>query len=84
MIEDVTKDISVVKGKIHCKGKRLKPLTAVEMDSLLEDYSKFLEESGYLDDDWWCEKPTAIERFKAERKRLGRRRCENGKVVQSY
>jgi len=30
---------------------------------LLERYSKFLSELGYMDDDWWAEKPTAIERF---------------------
>lgn len=30
---------------------------------LLERYSKFLEEHGYTDTDWWQEKPTAIESF---------------------
>ena len=33
---------------------------------LLERYSKFLSEHGYMDDDWWTEKPTAIERFMKE------------------
>lgn len=24
---------------------------------------EFLAKEGYLDDDWWCEKPTAYERY---------------------
>jgi len=34
---------------------------------LLEAYSKFLEESGYIDSDWWQEQPTAIDEFLKER-----------------
>ena len=30
---------------------------------LLEDYSKFLEEQGYIDTDWRQEQPTAIDEF---------------------
>ena len=37
-----------------------------EHTELLERYSKFLSEHGYMDDDWWTEKPTAIERFMKE------------------
>jgi len=25
---------------------------------------EFLAKEGYLDDDWWCEQPTALERYK--------------------
>ena len=34
-----------------------------------EDFIKvceFLSKEGYLDDDWWCEQPTALERYKSE------------------
>ncbi len=24
---------------------------------------EFLSKEGYLDDDWWCEEPTALERY---------------------
>lgn len=30
---------------------------------LLEKFCVFLEKSGYIDSDWWAEKPTAIESF---------------------
>ena len=33
---------------------------------LLENFCQFLERSGYFDNDWWEEKPTAIERFERE------------------
>lgn len=35
----------------------------VEERGLLEAYSKFLEESGYIDSDWWQEAPGAIDEF---------------------
>jgi len=31
------------------------------------DYSKFLEESGYTDSDWWCEDTNPIDKFISER-----------------
>lgn len=34
--------------------------------SFLEDYSKFLEEEGYIDLDWRIEPPFAIDRFMAK------------------
>jgi vacuolar-type H+-ATPase subunit I/STV1 len=34
---------------------------------ILEEYTKFLCECNYTDDDVWCENPTAIERFIAEK-----------------
>jgi hypothetical protein len=30
---------------------------------LLDKYSRFLSERGYLDDDWWIEDPKAIDEF---------------------
>lgn len=30
---------------------------------LLEAYSEFLEEHGYIDSDWWQEEPFAIDEF---------------------
>ena len=33
---------------------------------LLEAYSKFLEEHGYMDTDWWQEEPYAIDTFLKE------------------
>ena len=35
---------------------------SVKID-LLEKYSKWLEEHGYLDSDWWAEQPNTVERF---------------------
>ena len=37
-------------------------------EETLIKYSKFLEECGYLDDDWWCEPPNAVTRFLNEEK----------------
>jgi len=34
--------------------------------TLLESYSKFLEENGYIDSDWWGEEPFAIDEFLKE------------------
>jgi hypothetical protein len=30
---------------------------------------RFLEDEGYLDDDWWCEEPTAWERYNEEKQK---------------
>ena len=35
-------------------------------EELLEEYTRFLYKNGYVDDDVWCEEPTAIERFLKE------------------
>ena len=35
-------------------------------EELLEEYTKFLYDNGYVDDDVWCEEQTAIERFLKE------------------
>ena len=46
--------------------RELKRDLEVSEIELLEDYSKFLEESGYTDTDWWQEKPTSIESYLVE------------------
>lgn len=35
----------------------------VEVEQLLNDYSHWLENHGYLDSDWWSEKPGAVLEF---------------------
>ena len=30
---------------------------------LLDDYSKWLEKKGYIDSDYYCEEPKAVEEF---------------------
>ena len=37
---------------------------------ILEKYSRWLEDAGYLDDDWWCEEPKAVDRYLFERKKF--------------
>ena len=46
------------------------PHSTEEVDDreLLDDYSRFLEEYGYLDSDWYSEEPKAIDRFFEERR----------------
>lgn len=39
-----------------------------ERIELLEKYTRFLLKNGYVDDDVWCEEPTAIERFLNKRR----------------
>lgn len=39
-----------------------------ELRNALDDYSRWLEKTGYLDSDWWCERPTAIDRYFEEMK----------------
>ena len=34
---------------------------------ILEEYSKWLEEKGYLDDDWWREEPKAVDEYLKEK-----------------
>lgn len=34
--------------------------------AILTEYSEFLEKHGYMDSDWWCEEPKAIDRFLEE------------------
>ena len=36
----------------------------------LASFCQWLENRGYLDDDWWLEEPKAVDRFLAENKRL--------------
>lgn len=38
----------------------------VEFRKILEAYSMWLEDCGYLDSDWWCENPNAIDRYLEE------------------
>lgn len=45
---------------IKLKGTNIDLNDALE---LLERYSKFLEEEGYMDNDWWSEEPKAIDEF---------------------
>ncbi len=52
--------------KVLC-WKYYEEYSQVEEIELLEAYSKFLEESGYIDSDWWQEQPTAIDEFLKER-----------------
>lgn len=52
---------------MYCGYKiKMRNLTREEKIKLLERYSKVLSERGYIDDDWWCEKPTAIDIFLKE------------------
>jgi hypothetical protein len=43
----------------------IKRILDPEQEQLLFDYTKFLEEHGYVDSDTWAEEPTAIETFKS-------------------
>ncbi len=38
----------------------------VEDIQLLEEYSKWLQQHGYIDTDWCCEEPKAIDEFLKE------------------
>lgn len=45
-------------------AEQYQPLkTRSQKIELLESYSKFLEENGYMDTDWYSEEPTAINEF---------------------
>lgn len=37
-----------------------------KIESLLEDYSRFLEKKGYLDSDWYCEEPRTVGAYMKE------------------
>jgi len=37
---------------------------------LLTDFCNWLEDAGYLDDDWWREEPKAVDRYLFERKKF--------------
>jgi hypothetical protein len=37
---------------------------------ILEDYTQWLLDHGYCDDDVWCEPPKAVDRFFEDRKEL--------------
>ena len=30
---------------------------------IIHDYSEWLSKNGYIDDDWWAEEPTSINRY---------------------
>ena len=58
----------------HC-GKEQKPSPSPEArvdweKKLLTDFCNWLEDAGYLDDDWWCENPKAVDRYLFERKKF--------------
>lgn len=36
------------------------------INELLTRYSQYLQDCGYLDDDWWIEEPNAVDRFMKE------------------
>ena len=57
-------------GKVYfeCSKCCMEVLTKVDWKNLLQDYSEWLEERGYLDDDWRCEDPKAVEEYLKERK----------------
>lgn len=52
----ITRGACIVKGKIDA------------VHNLLTRYSKYLQDCGYLDDDWWSEEPNAVDRFIQEEK----------------
>jgi len=42
---------------------------AIENDHLrdiLQRYSQWLDDCGYMDNDWWCEDETSVDRFMKE------------------
>ena len=47
-------------------GRNIKYILPPDQEQLLTDYTKFLENHGYVDTDVWAESPTAIEGFKEE------------------
>lgn len=48
------------------KALSIKLNTKAEIIDALTLYSKWLEEHGYIDADWWCEHPQAIPEFEKE------------------
>ena len=44
-------------------GTKIRLLKRSEKLELLEQYSNYLEESGYIDTDWRAERPYAIDEF---------------------
>jgi len=44
-------------------------MTESQLAIMLTDFCKWLEASGYLDDDWWCEEPKAIEEYLKHKRR---------------
>ena len=34
-----------------------------EKEKLLKNFCSWLEKQGYLDSDWWCETPNAVEEY---------------------
>ena len=63
--------------KMEKDKKKWKPskehLRKVEDIQLLEKYSKWLEKHSYIDADWWCGEPKAIDEFMEE--------LENGTIT---
>ena len=49
------------------KEERIKELIQSLLNEQLDEYTKFLLDCGYVDDDVWAEKPTAIDRFKEDK-----------------
>lgn len=41
----------------------LKKITEEELFRILEEYSRWLEKHNYMDSDWWCEEPKAVDGF---------------------
>ena len=39
-----------------------------QLREILQKYTEWLYDFGYLDDDWWCEEPKAIDRYIEETK----------------
>jgi hypothetical protein len=39
----------------------------VGVEQLLNDYSQWLEKNGYLDSDWWSEKPGTVLNYLEEK-----------------
>lgn len=42
-------------------------ISVENLKEILVQYSTWLEKTGYLDSDWWCEYPKAVDRYIQEK-----------------
>ena len=78
-LEKIIDDYRVYRNDEHDFIKRHSKTLALAIEKYILDAKKkyfvevceFLSKEGYLDDDWWCEQPTALERWEDKLKEVG-------------